>query len=206
MADVKLKDIVVKTTDFKYEDCDFSNRTNNSGWPVHRIFEEVYFNEDEAGRKKIEEDVRKRGDGKLLERYLDAMKKVSVIDGKNITYFHTDKTKLPDEDKYFMQTNAEAYAKYAALFENAGIYDLIDLVKTQQEAEIVLEVAPWVSALSTKVPDKYIDTNASRRGILTQQAVLKDLRKRLTTIFEEFLSQKASNRLKKGLIDFYIKD
>jgi len=105
-----------------------------------------------------------------------------------------------------MKNDEEDYTHYSALFENEGIYDLIDQVNNREEAALLLFASKNFKQSILDVPQKNTDTDAAIRGFMTYQFYMKDLRWTLQAFFGEVTSKKTAKKLTKALIDFYLKD
>jgi len=113
---------------------------------------------------------------------------------------------LTIEEKYLMKTDEEVYARYSALFEDEGIYDLIDQVNNQEEAALLLFASKNFKQSILDTPPKHMDTNVEIREFMTYQFYMKDLRWTLQAFFGEVTSDKSAKKLTKALINFYLKD
>ncbi len=105
-----------------------------------------------------------------------------------------------------MKIDEEAYARFSAQFEAAGIYDLIDQVNTQEEAALLLFANKNFKQSILDTPPKNMDTNVAVRGFMTYQFYIKDLRWTLQAFFGEVTDEKSAKKLTKALINFYLKD
>jgi hypothetical protein len=113
---------------------------------------------------------------------------------------------LTIEEKYLMIIDEEVYAHFSALFEDEGIYELIDQVNTREEAAVLLFANKNFKQSILDAPPKNMDTNVAIRGFMTYQFYMKDLRWTLQAFFGEVTDEKSAKKLTKALINFYRKD
>ena len=113
---------------------------------------------------------------------------------------------LTIEEKYLMIIDEEVYAHFSALFEDEGIYELIDQVNTREEAAVLLFANKNFKQSILDAPPKNMDTNVAIRGFMTYQFYMKDLRWTLQAFFGEVTDEKSAKKLTKALINFYQKD
>lgn len=168
MPSKPLKDILFKhNPSFRYSKDVFTIKYD---WPVHRIFEEAFFNCDEEDRRRIKADIIKRGSGIVLwNRYMEKIEYyIEQWQLQQLAYYQLTANGIEPDIK----TAAELKAIYAAL----------------REFSIDIAIIP---------KNKTFDTNASRKGVKTRQKELAAVRKRIKSYLKinYNLSQNRINHL-----------
>ncbi len=205
MATKPLENIIKKSKQNHKADIE-----NRKGWSVENVLSCEYF-DDKADKEKIHNTMHKRGSGKLFDRYIDKIKdNIFILEARYQKYkelyddYYPNICRCESKDSkgnyqigYMLPRQANLYISYLAEMEELKISEMMDDIKSELEVIRVILAFKMFKELIKKAPTKTNDSNASRKGMITRQAYLKDIRIDIEKLMTDTISN--NSQTQKGI-------
>lgn len=188
MATKSLKNIQIKKPQNNFADID-----NRKSWMVEDVLEAHFFDKKftEQDRKQIEKQIISRGSGTLWNRYMDKFKDLVFISQERFKsneyykQYENNKVTHNDENGYLCTKGEATWIFYQIKLDALGIGSVMAEIQTEQQAITIDTVYRENYNALMRIPKhKTLDTNASRKGIVTRKAYRSKLRKELIEIMQ----------------------